>query len=111
MNFFEFIDGASNVNKYGSVVAGVGGFIKDIRGETILFFSRPIRVTSPYEAELGALKALLELMERENWQKPNLMIYTDNKNVEKHVLFLKASCSRTSRGWSGHYGFDLKNCI
>lgn len=91
--FFRFIDGVWKVNKHGSTVAGLGGFINDHIGESILYFLGSIRAAFSYEAELGSLKALMELLLRENWKNTNLITYTDSKNLVNQVLFIKAKCT------------------
>lgn len=80
-----FIDGAWKKDSVGNITASIGGFLMESKLSLIFIFSGTTEASSPYEAELAALKFVLEQLGSSNFKEYSTTIFSDSKQLAHHM--------------------------
>lgn len=80
-----FIDGSWKRLTNGSVLAGIGGVIKDSSGKFCLNFAGPVQVLDVFQSEVEALKFVIKIFEEIGGCNDSLLIYSDNAHLIEQI--------------------------
>lgn len=86
-----FIDGAWKKDSVGNITASIGGFLMESKLSLIFIFSGTTEASSPYEAELAALKFVLEQLGSSNFKEYSTTIFSDSKQLVSNLLYLRSN--------------------
>lgn len=84
--YLGFIDGSSNMNAAGQIVAGVGGVIINQQRACKLVFSGPVDVKSNYEAEAKALMIMMSHLQFNCLGIRSCIIFSDSAALVNNFL-------------------------
>ncbi|KAK1379692.1 hypothetical protein POM88_026436 [Heracleum sosnowskyi] len=76
-----FIDGSWSQSSSKKSMAGIGGYVLDLAGNTIFIFSGPIKADSAFKCEYEALTFLLGKLSTSPWANSKVKIYSDNQDL------------------------------
>ncbi|KAK1389254.1 hypothetical protein POM88_017432 [Heracleum sosnowskyi] len=80
-----FIDGAWKISKENKIQAGIGGYLKDAKGNLILVFSGPVNASSASECEYRAIGFLINKIVSSQWRGKSCVIYSDSVEMVKDI--------------------------
>ncbi|KAK1360351.1 hypothetical protein POM88_044825 [Heracleum sosnowskyi] len=73
-----FIDGAWKISEENKIQAGIGGYLKDAKGNLILVFSGPVLASSASDCEFRAICFLINKIVSSQWRGKSCIIYSDS---------------------------------
>ncbi|KAK1357882.1 hypothetical protein POM88_051138 [Heracleum sosnowskyi] len=80
-----FIDGAWKISEENKIQAGIGGYLKDAKGNLILVFSGPVNASSASECEYRAICFLINKIVSSQWRGKSCVIYSDSVEMVKDI--------------------------
>lgn len=85
-----FSDGSFTFQNNDAVLAGIGGYLKDVNGSLKFLFSGPVRSLSSMQAELEAVSHLIKSIAASQFSSEKCLIHLDSEEVVSFILKIKA---------------------